>query len=150
MRDEIKMENWPEYFKGFSKRNLGRSTKLDVFGEIGAQREEHERGRGRVQYAAHDDRRRLDLAHARRGAVAGVVRPRDLQRLHVRAIDLIERRPARLSRLAAGHAPVLIGGAIGRRVSSARCGKGRDDHEGRRAQSNSSWVHERSEGVTQL
>jgi uncharacterized protein DUF5335 len=40
MRDEIKRENWAEYFKGFSKRNQGRSTKLEVFGEIGAQLEE--------------------------------------------------------------------------------------------------------------
>ena len=40
MQDEIKRENWTEYFKGFSKRNEARSTKLEVFGEIGAQREE--------------------------------------------------------------------------------------------------------------
>jgi hypothetical protein len=40
MQDETKRENWTEYFKGFSKRNQGRSTKLEVFGEIGAQREE--------------------------------------------------------------------------------------------------------------
>jgi hypothetical protein len=40
MQDEIKRENWTEYFKGFSKRNQARSTKLEVFGEIGAQREE--------------------------------------------------------------------------------------------------------------
>ncbi len=40
MRDEIKREDWTEYFKGFSKRNQARSTKLEVFGEIGAQREE--------------------------------------------------------------------------------------------------------------
>jgi hypothetical protein len=40
MRDEIKRENWTEYFKGFSKRNQARSTKLEVFGEIGAQLEE--------------------------------------------------------------------------------------------------------------
>ena len=40
MRDEIKRENWAEYFKGFSGRNQGRSTKLEVFGEIGAQLEE--------------------------------------------------------------------------------------------------------------
>jgi hypothetical protein len=40
MQDEIKRENWTEYFKGFSKRNHARSTKLEVFGEIGAQREE--------------------------------------------------------------------------------------------------------------
>jgi hypothetical protein len=40
MQDEIKRENWTEYFKGFSKRNQGRSTMLEVFGEIGAQREE--------------------------------------------------------------------------------------------------------------
>jgi hypothetical protein len=40
MRDEIKRENWTEYFNGFSRRNQGRSTKLEVFGEIGAQREE--------------------------------------------------------------------------------------------------------------
>jgi hypothetical protein len=40
MRDEIKRESWAEYFKGFSKRNQARSTKLEVFGEIGAQTEE--------------------------------------------------------------------------------------------------------------
>jgi hypothetical protein len=40
MRDEIKRENWTEYFKGFSKRNQALSTKLEVFGEIGAQTEE--------------------------------------------------------------------------------------------------------------
>jgi hypothetical protein len=40
MRDEIKRENWTEYFKGFSKRNEARSTRLEVFGEIGAQLEE--------------------------------------------------------------------------------------------------------------
>jgi hypothetical protein len=40
MQDEIKRENWAEYFKGFSNRNQARSTKLEVFGEIGAQREE--------------------------------------------------------------------------------------------------------------
>jgi hypothetical protein len=40
MQNEIKRENWTEYFKGFSKRNQGRSTKLEVFGKIGAQREE--------------------------------------------------------------------------------------------------------------
>jgi hypothetical protein len=40
MRDEIKRENWVEYFKGFSQRNQARSTKLEVFGEIGAQLEE--------------------------------------------------------------------------------------------------------------
>lgn len=39
MQDEIKRENWTEYFKRFSKRNQARSTKLEVFGEIGAQRE---------------------------------------------------------------------------------------------------------------
>jgi hypothetical protein len=40
MRNEIKRENWTEYFKGFSKRNQGRSTMLEVFGEFGAQPEE--------------------------------------------------------------------------------------------------------------
>jgi hypothetical protein len=40
MQNEIKRENWTEYFKGFSKRNQARSTKLEVFGEIGAQLEE--------------------------------------------------------------------------------------------------------------
>ncbi len=40
MQDEIKRENWAEYFKGFSKRNEARPTKLEVFGEIGAQLEE--------------------------------------------------------------------------------------------------------------
>jgi hypothetical protein len=42
MQDEIKRENWAEYFKGFSKRNEARSTKLEVFGEIGAQPEERQ------------------------------------------------------------------------------------------------------------
>jgi hypothetical protein len=37
MRDEIKRENWTEYFNGFSRRNQGRSTKMEVFGEFGAQ-----------------------------------------------------------------------------------------------------------------
>ncbi len=40
MQDEIRREHWTEYFKGFSKRNEARPTKLEVFGEIGAQREE--------------------------------------------------------------------------------------------------------------
>ena len=40
MQGEIKRKNWTEYFKGFSKRNQARSTKLEVFGEIGAQPEE--------------------------------------------------------------------------------------------------------------
>jgi hypothetical protein len=40
MQDEIKRENWAEYFKGFSKRNQARPTKLEVFGEFGAQPEE--------------------------------------------------------------------------------------------------------------
>jgi hypothetical protein len=34
MRGEIKRENWTEYFKGFSRRNQWRSTKLEIFGEI--------------------------------------------------------------------------------------------------------------------
>jgi hypothetical protein len=40
MQDEINRENWTEYFNGLSKRNQARSTRLEVFGEIGAQREE--------------------------------------------------------------------------------------------------------------
>ncbi|MCI0391046.1 MAG: DUF5335 domain-containing protein [Acidobacteria bacterium] len=40
MRDEIKREDWTEYFKEFSKRNQGRPTKMEVLGELGAQSEE--------------------------------------------------------------------------------------------------------------
>ena len=40
MRDEIKREDWIEYFNEFSKRNQSRPTKLEVFGELGAQSEE--------------------------------------------------------------------------------------------------------------
>jgi hypothetical protein len=40
MQDEIKQGNWTEYFKGFSKRNEARPTKLEILGEIGAQVEE--------------------------------------------------------------------------------------------------------------
>ena len=40
MQDEVKRENWTEYFKEFSKRNQGRPTKLEVLGELGVQPEE--------------------------------------------------------------------------------------------------------------
>ena len=40
MKDEINREAWAEYFKQFGKRNQGRPTKLEILGELGAQREE--------------------------------------------------------------------------------------------------------------
>lgn len=40
MKDEIKRENWTEYFKEFSKHNQGRPTKLEILGELGVQPEE--------------------------------------------------------------------------------------------------------------
>jgi len=40
MKDEIRREDWIEYFKEFSARNRTRPTKLEILGELGAQREE--------------------------------------------------------------------------------------------------------------
>lgn len=40
MKDEINRDTWTEYFKEFSQRNQGRPTKLEILGDLGAQREE--------------------------------------------------------------------------------------------------------------
>lgn len=40
MKDEIERDTWTEYFKEFSRRNQGRPTKLEILGDLGAQREE--------------------------------------------------------------------------------------------------------------
>lgn len=37
----IKRDEWNDYFQAFSFRNQGRPTKLEIFGELGAQEEEH-------------------------------------------------------------------------------------------------------------
>jgi hypothetical protein len=40
MQNDIERSSWPNYFREFTKRNLSRPTKLETFGEVGAQREE--------------------------------------------------------------------------------------------------------------
>lgn len=40
MNSEINRDHWTEYFKEFSKRNQFRSTKLEILGDLGIQREE--------------------------------------------------------------------------------------------------------------
>lgn len=40
MNSEIHRDHWTEYFKEFSKRNQFRSTKLEILGDLGIQREE--------------------------------------------------------------------------------------------------------------
>ena len=40
MQDEIKREEWAGYFREFSQRNQARPTKLEIFGDLGAQSEE--------------------------------------------------------------------------------------------------------------
>lgn len=41
MSAEIKREEWAAYCNAFSKRNQTRPTRLEVFGEMGAQEEEY-------------------------------------------------------------------------------------------------------------
>lgn len=40
MQNDIERSNWSSYFREFNKRNLSRPTKLETFGELGAQQEE--------------------------------------------------------------------------------------------------------------
>ena len=40
MNDKIDHVDWANYFNEFTKRNQSRPTKLEVFGEVGAQEEE--------------------------------------------------------------------------------------------------------------
>jgi hypothetical protein len=42
MQDEIKAERWAEFFKAFSARNQARPTRLEIFGDLGAQEAEHD------------------------------------------------------------------------------------------------------------
>lgn len=39
MSREIKRESWTEFFNDFSRRNLARLTRVEIFGEMGAQEE---------------------------------------------------------------------------------------------------------------
>lgn len=39
MSDTIEVTNWTNYFKSFSKQNINRSVKLEIFGELGAMEE---------------------------------------------------------------------------------------------------------------
>jgi hypothetical protein len=41
MKENIDRSVWINYFNDFSRRNLSRSTRLEVFGELGAQEQEH-------------------------------------------------------------------------------------------------------------
>ena len=41
MSAEIERAAWSGYFKEFSKRNASRPTRLEIFGELGAQQTEH-------------------------------------------------------------------------------------------------------------
>ena len=74
---------------------------------LGTQRDDGERRCGRVENPVDDNRRRLDLGMDSGRDVAGVVRPRDTQPADVAAVDLIEQRVARVSRLASRDAPVV-------------------------------------------
>lgn len=40
MSNEIRKEEWSDYFKEFNERNQMRPTKLEIFGILGAQQEE--------------------------------------------------------------------------------------------------------------
>ena len=41
MQDKIERPEWVAYYKEFSERNAARPTRLEVFGELGAQEEEN-------------------------------------------------------------------------------------------------------------
>jgi len=41
MKENIERNEWTDYFQRFSARNMSRLTRLEVFGEFGAQEEEH-------------------------------------------------------------------------------------------------------------
>ena len=41
MTNEVLREQWNAYVNEFSRRNQGRATRLEVFGELGAQEEQH-------------------------------------------------------------------------------------------------------------
>jgi Family of unknown function (DUF5335) len=40
MQDEIKSDQWTEFLRVFSERNQARPTRLETFGELGAQEQE--------------------------------------------------------------------------------------------------------------
>jgi Family of unknown function (DUF5335) len=40
MQNDIERSKWTNYFRDFNRRNLTRPTKLETFGELGAQQEE--------------------------------------------------------------------------------------------------------------
>lgn len=54
MQGEIKQKHWPEFFKEFSERNLSRPTRLETFGELGAQEEGHHLPFGGISYDPND------------------------------------------------------------------------------------------------
>jgi hypothetical protein len=54
MQDEIKPEQWTEFFPSFSARNQARPTRLETFGELGAQEEERHLPFGGISYDRKD------------------------------------------------------------------------------------------------
>jgi hypothetical protein len=41
MKEELDRSVWINYFNEFTRRNQSRATRLEIFGELGAQEEEH-------------------------------------------------------------------------------------------------------------
>ncbi len=54
MRDEIKAEQWTEFFQAFNARNQARPTRLEILGDLGAQEEERHLPFGGISYDRKD------------------------------------------------------------------------------------------------
>lgn len=61
MQGEIRREEWIEYFRDFSRRNQSRPTKLEIFGELGAQSEERHLPLGGVSVEETAQGTRLEI-----------------------------------------------------------------------------------------
>src|SRR4029077_14524731 len=66
------------------------------------------RSAGRIDNALDHQRRRLELEFRTRPEAVGLEPPRDLERVEVRGVDLIERRVARVTDVAAVAAPLAV------------------------------------------
>ena len=102
----------------------------ELAARLGVERERLEAGRRSVEDAVHHHRVALDLRAVVGARVAGVVRPGDLQPLHVAGVDLRERRVLRVAGVAAVDPPLALGRDAGGGVGGGPEDRGEGERGG--------------------
>lgn len=73
MKETIDRSVWTNYFNEFTRRNRSRLTRLEVFGEMGAQEQEHGLPLVGISLERGNDRPSVEIMF---GAIDGAARPR--------------------------------------------------------------------------